>query len=410
MGKSGSHYWIILSVTASILLFGVLLLAACAAPTPAPTVPLPTASPTTSPTPQPTSTPIPLIRTQRSLYPTPRLTPVIAIPAPLEGVELPVEARVMALIGVDKSSPFPGRSDALVLAIYHPRLGRVSLLSVPPDLFGYVPGYTMQRINTAWPVGGFRMLADTLEYNLGVRPDDYVLVHLDDFVYFIDDLGGLEVTVSEPLPAVCGDIPQGSSVLNGDQVMCYLRFRNGPDELGRNLRQQEILRLVIQRMARGGSLVRLIDLHTAYRHSVESNLQLDTLLDMVPYFLRLGDADHMGFFQLSGAALLPWQYPDRLNPQVFLPQADAVRAQVQDAIDFVLTPAVSSDLVITLQFELTISPTPTVTLTPSATPTNTATLPPTSSPTVTTTGSPTPTGSTTVTTTITATYTMTPTP
>lgn len=396
MGRSNSHYWYIAGVLGSILLFG-LLLAACAAPTVEPTIAVPSPSPSISPTPRPTSTPIPIIRTQRSVYPTPRLTPVIAIPAPLEDVRLPVEARVLALVGVDNSSPFPGRSDALILAFYHPRLGRASLLTVPPDLFGYIPGYTMQRLNTAWPVGGFRMLADTLEYNLGVRPDDYVLVHLDDFVYFIDDLGGLEVTVSEPLPAICGDIPQGTSVLTGDQVMCYLHFRNGADELGRNLREQEILRLVIQRMARGGTLVRLIDFHSAYRSSVESSLRLDDLLDAVPFFLRLAGGDHVGYFQISGSALQPWEFPDGLEPLVFLPQPYKIRSQVQDAINFILTPAVSSDMVMTFEYELTISPTPTITNTPTNTPTPTNTLPPTSSPTATPTntptGSPTPTGS-----------------
>jgi LCP family protein required for cell wall assembly len=408
MGKHRPQYWITAIVTGSLLLLGLILLAACAAPTAEPTIPPPTPSPSITPTPPPTSTPLPVMRTQRSLYPTPRLTPVVTIPPPLDGIELPIEARVLALIGTDSVSPFPGRSDALVLAIYHPRLGRTSLLSVPPDLFGYVPGYTMQRFNTAWAVGGFRMLADTLEYNLGVRPDDYVLVHLDDFVYFIDDLGGLEVTIAEPLPSICGDIPQGTNVLSGDQLICYLRFRNGPDELSRNLRQQEVLRLIIQRMARGGSLVQLPDLFATYRRSVESSLSLDNLLFSIPYFIRLSDADHLGYFQLAGDALIPWQIPDGLNPIVFLPDKNAIRVQVQDAIDFIRTPVVSSDRVITLVYELTISPTPTVTHTSTATPTVTNTLPPTSSPTVTPTNTPTPTGSITITITTTATPSSTP--
>ncbi len=412
MGNPKPDKRITLYVTGAILTLWVFLLAACVSPQPQPTLAAPSASPSLTPTLPPSATPQQAIRTPRSNYPTPRLTPVITIPPPLEGVELPVEARVLALIGSDSTSPFPGRSDAVTLAIYHPRLGRVSLLSVPPDLFGYIPGYTMQRLNTAYAVGGFRMLADSLEYNLGVRPDDYALVHLDDFVYFIDDLGGLEVTVSEPLPEICGDIPQGTSVLNGDQVICYVRYRKGPDELGRDLREQEILRLLIQRMTGGGSLVRLPEFYMNYHKSVESSLSLKDLLKSVPYFLRLGGGDHLGYFQLSGDAMIPFVYPDRVNPQVYLPRADVVRVQVQDAINFILTPAVSSDRVITLEYELTISPTPTVTHTPTDTPTITPTLPPTSSPTATPTRTITPTGSPTPTGTITIypTATVTPTP
>jgi LCP family protein required for cell wall assembly len=284
--------------------------------------------------------------------------------------------------------------------------------SVPPDLFGYIPGYTMQRLNTAYAVGGFRMLADSLEYNLGIRPDDYVFVHLDDFVYFIDDLGGLEVTISEPLPKLCGDIPQGTNVLTGDQLICYVRYRNGPDELGRDLREQEVLRLLILRMAVGGNLVRLPEFYSNYHNSVESSLSLTDLLHSVPYFLRLGDTDHLGYFQVTGDALVPFTYPDRVNPQVYLVKPDFLREQVQAAINFILTPAVSSDQLITLEYELTISPTPTITRTPTNTATVTPTLPPTSSPTSTPTGSPTatptPTGSTTIT--VSPTATLSPTP
>jgi LCP family protein required for cell wall assembly len=410
MSRSKPSYWIAASLAGGLLAVGMLL-AACAEAAPEPTAaPSATVSPSLTSTPLPSATPIPVIRTQRSVYPTARLTPVTPVPPPLDGVQLPVEARVLALVGGDSLSPFPGRSDALILIFYHPRLGRASLLSIPPDLFGYIPGYTMQRINTAWAVGGFPLLADTLEYNLGVRPDDYVFVHLDDFVYFIDDLGGLELTITEELPVICSDIPPGTNLLTGDQVMCYLRFRRGSDELGRNLRQQEILRRIIQRMASGGTLVRLPEYFAAYRNSVESSLSLDEILDMVPFFLRLSDADHLGFFQIKGEALIPWKYPNRLEPEVFLPRPDAVRAQVQDAINYILTPAVSSDRLITLVYELTISPTPTVTRTPTATATITPTLPPTSSPTVTATFTPTPTGSITMTVTATSTSTETVTP
>lgn len=407
MGTPNSRYWFAWILAGSLLALGMLL-ASCVTPTVEPTKPAKTASPSVTPTPAQTTTPIPAMRTLRSVYPTARLTPVVAIPAPLDGVQLPVEARVLALIGSDSISPFPGRSDALVLVIYHPRLGRASLLSVPPDLLGYIPGYTMQRINTAWAVGGFRMLADTLEYNLGLRPDDYALVHLDDFVYFIDDLGGLEVTIAEELPEICSDIPQGTSVLNGDQVICYLRFRHGSDELSRNLRQQEVLRRLIQRMASGGALALLPEHFANYQHSVESSLTIAEILESIPYFLRLSDAGHLGFFQLKGEALIPWTYPDRLNPEVFLAPPGVVREQVQDAIDYILTPAVSSDRFITLVYELTISPTPTITHTPTSTATITPTLPPTSSPTWTPTFTPTPTGSITVTTTATMTATVTP--
>jgi len=351
-----------------------------------------------------TQTPNPL-RTLRAEYPTPRFTPVTPIPPPLIGVSLPLDVRTLVLLGTDSLSPFTGRTDAVVLVFYYPRLGRASLLSIPPDLFVYIPGYTMQRFNVAYAVGGINLLTDTLEYNFGIRPDDYVVVRLESFVYFVDDLGGLETTIVQRMPEICNDIAPGPQRLDGDQAMCFLRFREGLDEQNRNRRQQEVLRLVLQRMLQGGNLVRLPELHNLYQDSVTSSLTLDDLSGYIPFALRLGDSTHVGYFYLHDSTLTSWQIPEGLEPFVFLPDQKALLSQVQDAIDFVLTPEPNTERILTLEYELTISPTPTNTGTPTNTPTATSTLQPTAS----FTPSITPTPSVTPTPDLTATVTPTPT-
>ncbi len=42
----------------------------------------------------------------------------------------------------------------MYLILYNRRTSMASVISIPPDLFVYIPGYTMQRINNAYPVGG----------------------------------------------------------------------------------------------------------------------------------------------------------------------------------------------------------------------------------------------------------------
>ena len=367
-------------------------LAACAGtPTPPPTD-TPSATPPATLTPSPTSAGI---RTPRSEYPTPQFTPLLTLAPPLDGIRFPDDVRALVLLGVDTLSPYTGRTDAVALFLYSRRLGRGSLLSIPPDLFINLPGYTVQRLNSAYAVGGIPLVKDALEYNLGVRPDDYVVISLESLVYLIDDLGGLEVVVTERMPPICADVLPGRRLLSGDQVMCYLRYRDGVDELNRNQREQEIFRLLLQRMLSGGTLGRLPDLYTAYRNTVQSSLTLVELTDLIPFALRLGDASHLGLFQVSGDALEVWQIPEGLKPSVFLLRPLAVREQVQSAIDFVLTPEPNTERILTLEYELTVSPTPTLTRTPTRIPTLTRTpLPsatlqasPTPTPTLTPTGS-----------------------
>ena len=319
-------------------------------------------------------------RQPRVNYPTPKIAPATAIPAPVSGLTIPDEVRLIVLLGSDHDAPFVSRTNAVMLAFYHPRLAKVALLSLPPEMFVYIPGYTMQRIGVAYAVGGFEMLADTIEYNIGMRPDEYVLVHQDDFSWFVDELKGLDVDVFRNYYDNCGGIPAGSVHLSGDDVFCYISFREGSDIRDQAVRQQQVVFQLFQNMARGGKLIELSELYYTYRDTVQTNLTLPLLLEYVPLGIRLGQPDRFGFFQFNIGDFIPWQLPGDVTPTVLLPRSERILKLVQDALDFSAIAVQSSDLIMTLEYEMTISPTPTSTYTPSLTPTRTIT--PTATPTI----------------------------
>lgn len=391
-----------------VLAAAFIMLAACSTH---PTAdPAPSATRTASATPSPTKkaiTPVPTLPRVRNTFAAPRMTAVVPIPPPADEILIPEEVQVIVLLGSDRDAPYSGRTDAILLAFIHPRLAKMSLLSVPPDLYGYLPGYTMQRLNTAYASGDFRQLASALDYNLGVRPDHYVLVHLNDFIFFVDDLGGLEVPIFENMPFACGGLWQGTVHLTGEQTLCYVRYRSGDDELERAQRQQTVFALLFDRLVQGGGLTQLGDWYERFRFTVQSDLKKADLLDSVPLLLRLGDRSRVGYFQISGDALNLVELPGTMKSQVFTANASALREQVQAALDYVLTPVPFSERILTLEYAMTMSPTPTITLTPTPTSTITATAAPTFTPTSTITLTPTitPTGFT-----ATPTLTITPTP
>ncbi|MCJ7623494.1 MAG: LCP family protein, partial [Anaerolineaceae bacterium] len=318
-------------------------------------------------------------------YPTPEKTPITPIPAPAERLNLPEEVQVLAMLGTDRDSPYVGRTDAILLVFYHPRLARISLLSLPPDLFVYIPGYTMQRLQVAYAVGEFEGISRTFEYNLGLCADHYALVHLDDFSAFIDELGGLDVTVLLGHPDACDGIQEGAIHMDGEQLLCYVRYRLEIKEFDRNARQQEVFRLLLQRMAQGGNLVRLPDLIDTYIGRVESNLSGADLLGYLPLVLKLGDPDRIGFFTFDADDMTEWEIPGDIIARVFLPKQMAMQEVIQQAIDYVLDPASLSDHYATLEYELTVSPTatttPTITITGTKTSTPTRTRTPVRAPT-----------------------------
>ncbi len=397
------------------LTVGGLFLAACAGALPQPTSTPPAApSPSTTVTPSPTATRSPTPGTPTSAsqakgpwenYPAPQLTPVTPVPPPLTGLTIPDEVRVLAIAGIDEPLPFSGRTDAIALVIYHPRLARASVISIPPDLFGYIPGYTMQRLYTAYAIGGARLLNDTLAYNLGIRPDYYAVFNLNSFSQLIDDLGGINVTVLEDVRKYCPDIPPGVVYMDGKKALCYMRLRLDEDETARNRRQQEIFRTVFLRLVENGNLIRVPELYQNYRDSIDSNLTREELLSRFPLALKLGDPKRIGYFQMGDKELRNWQISQQPITNVFLPNRPALMRFMQQAISYVSNPSPLSEVVVTLEYQLTVSPTPTttstVTLTPSRTPVPTRTFTPGPSPTITRTPTVTPTRS--------PTFTLTPT-
>ena len=411
-----------LAVLALVMVLMAVFLATCGGPLQTP-VPSLTPLPTDTITPQPSVTPsltitLPFRGTRQVWedFAPPILTPVTPVPPPLTGLVIPEEVRVLVVAGVDRNAPYTGRTDAIALVIYHPRFARASLVSVPPDLFGYIPGYTMQRMYTAYATGGPERLMSALHYNLGVRPNSYAILNLDDFTQLIDDLGGINVSVIENVSRDCPGIIPGVILLNGDQTLCYMRLRYGEEEFARNRRQQEVLRTIFLRMVEGGNLARLPGLYDAYRGAIDTNLTRDEMLSAVPLALKLGDPSRIGYFTMSDRELNPWTISEKPEAVVFVPEQDDLQVFIQQAIDYVSVPSPLREVVITLEYELTISPTPTNTYTVTATPTATNspmptfTLTRTITPTRTVTNTPPPTSTPLPTSTYTPTRTLTPTP
>ena len=362
------------------ILFFCLGLAGCKPNNPVPTgtlIKTLTATATVSPPPR-TSTPT-LTPTSGTLsvwqnFAPPTMTPATAVPPPLSGLNLPDELQVAVLLGLDQDLPYVGRTMAISLLLYNPRLAKASLVTVPPDLYVYIPGYTMQRISVAFPVGGLDMLMQTIHYNFGVKPDHWVIAHPSDFSRLVDEVGGLDVHILAPLPDACGGISSGVVHMEGALALCFARYRQGSIDLDASLRQQLLLRLLFLRVVENGNLIRLPTLYNVLQSSVVTDLNLMNLTGYIPLALKLGDPQRVSYYQVGWDEIVPWQVPGNAQATILLPKMEGIRSLMQQAIDSAMAPAPLTDRVSTLVYELTVSPTVTLTPVPTSTPTATATM------------------------------------
>jgi len=320
-----------------------------------------------------TNTPIDSYQPVWGSFPPPSIDPATPIPPPLTGLELSDEILVWILLGSDTEPPFTGRTQAIHLLFIHPRFSKVSLVSIPGDLYVYIPGYTMQRLNTAYALGGIETLRETLAYNFGVTPSRFVLAHPGDFQWLVDDVNTITVTVFYPMLQVCGGIPAGQVTMDGTLALCYASHRDGMDEVDRMRRQQQLLRVIFRKLTQDGNLIKLPLLYASYEGWVKTDLSLEELMGYIPLALRLADPDRISYYMIGWDEFSIWEVPSYSQAKVFLPERESVRAVLQQAIDDVMVPAPLTNFVQTLEAQLTNAYQATLTSIDTATPTLTPT-------------------------------------
>lgn len=372
--------------TLQVILLAGFLLAGCGTLAPGPaqsSLPfvLVTAAPNATPTMTPFQ-PIPWTPTG-TLPPTPTVDPAALTATPLAGTptELPtidpnmLQNTVVAmstidpsgsqvlnngqetvnflLIGSDRRPGGSFRTDTMVIAILRPNEGQVSLISIPRDLWVYIPEWDNQRINTAYqhgvsvgyPGGGAGLLKDTILYNLGIRIDHTAMVEFDGFRQIVDTLGGVDVPVS------CAYTdwkiidpsfdPQnennwflyttgpGLVHMDGDLALWYARSRQKSSDFDRGRRQQEVLRALFTQALQAGTLTRIPELYNNLKDSVETDLNLADLLQLSLYAPKMTSADIRSYY-IRPPYVSSWITD--AGAYVLLPNEDLLRGMLTEAM------------------------------------------------------------------------------
>ncbi|MDA1330364.1 MAG: LCP family protein [Chloroflexi bacterium] len=275
-------------------------------------------------------------------FPAPSALSEIAIPAPVEPLTQP-EGQINILIMGSDQRPGDGgfRTDVMLLLTLDKINGRVSATSFPRDLYLYIPGWRVDRINVAQARGGFDMTALTFDYNLGVRPDHWVLVNFDGFTQVIDSLGGITVQVGRSLSdqregfGTYG-VSAGSVAMDAETALWYVRSRGTSNDFDRTRRQQEVLQAIFLRFLSLDALTRAPDLYEAYRQTVTTDLSIGDILGLLPLANDIKNGLPVDRYAIGPNEVIP--YVTSGGASVLLPDENAVRAVMSQAVEHQSSP------------------------------------------------------------------------
>lgn len=169
------------------------------------------------------------------------------------------------------------RSDTIILATLNPSKNYTTIMSIPRDTKAEIVGHgTVEKINHAYAYGGPKMAIDSLENLFNMPIDYYATVDMDDFVFIIDNIGGIEVTSPHTFTFAEYNFVAGKKYhMNGKDALAFSRSRKEAGALGdegRQIRQQVIVKAVADKMLSIESVPRFNQVLKTISTSVTTNI------------------------------------------------------------------------------------------------------------------------------------------
>ncbi len=306
--------------------------------TPTPTVPVATAVST----PRPEASGTPASGTVGDIADEPRPVPT-ATPTAAFQVSIPANYINIILLGSDKRPTGKAwRTDSMIVVSIDQSNRIVRLLSIPRDLWVYIPDHGYNRVNTAdlWGElaqkgGGPERVKQTIYQNLGIPIDYYIRVDFQGFMKIIDTVGGVDIDVECPLPDI--NLLPGMHHMNGEESLRYARSRKSTNDFDRGRRQRKVLMALWDQALTLDVVPRLPQLWLTMADSFKTDLPLEEVINLA-YLGTTIERQHIRSKAIDANLTQSWTTPE--GAAVLLPREDKIRAMLESFY----APLVASDL------------------------------------------------------------------
>ncbi len=248
--------------------------------------------------------------------------------------------RLYMVLGSDFRPQAGYRTDIIMLVALDTLTGKVSLVSFPRDLWVSIPGYGEQRLNTVMQLGGFQLLADTMQTNFGLYPTDYAMINLQGFMRVIDVLGGVEINTDYFTADACDssldadswcEITPGRITLDSDWALWYVRARYNSSDFDRMRRTQEVVEAVMRKVLSPVGVGKLASLIEVYESEVETNISLSDLFPLLRLAFGFNLSDDVQHYSIGLEQVTPWVTTD--SASVLLPDFAVIQSVLLEALN-----------------------------------------------------------------------------
>ena len=210
------------------------------------------------------------------------------------------------LMGVDtgsgsRSDTWQGNSDSMLLLSVNPQTKKTVMMSLERDILTQIDekGETTEaKLNAAYAYGGAELAIATIEKMMNIHIDRYMMINMQGLVQLVDAVGGIEVnntfdfpiSIEENEPEYTATVEPGKHLINGDQALVYarMRYQDPEGDYGRQKRQREVIRKVVEKVLSLNSISHYQAILRAVSKNMQTNIALDS--SSIPQLLGYKDA------------------------------------------------------------------------------------------------------------------------
>lgn len=189
----------------------------------------------------------------------------------------------IAVFGIDKNGDqTDGRSDAIKVLSLDKKNMKAVITSFQRDTLVYIPEKRgdFDKLNHAYAYGGAKLAMQTLNYNFDLDLTRYVAFNFEAIEEIIDLVGGLEIDVKpKEVEHIRGVFQSGLQLLNGAEVLDYMRIRAADNDYVRMDRQTEVIKIMFTKLTTL-EYTELLDLLTKCLPYVETNIPKSEIISL----------------------------------------------------------------------------------------------------------------------------------
>lgn len=200
------------------------------------------------------------------------------------------------LVGTDSRDPDSdkGRSDSMMLVSFNKKQNKSTVISFMRDTLVDIDGYGRSRLGHTYAYGGVGLTINTLNQTYGLDIQNYVTISFDNLVNVIDEIGGVEVYISEEEAEYyrkngMPDIIAGDVTLTGSQALAHARNRTLGSDFERTRRQRSVMYGIYRKIMSEKDISALLPLINYCVTQVETNMSVTEIYNMAKEVLSTED-------------------------------------------------------------------------------------------------------------------------